>query len=166
MTPATSVTFFKPEFGDFLYAPIGNGVGDMPTTVMSALARLDLDPWQEASELTELSIADAIVRLSNLLAKLPQAQRSLVNSKSFIGGLIGLLPRHLQTAVAIPSFKRPALPALPTAVPARMLIFAVLAVGIIVATAASQYAWKHLLIDEHLPSSSAPSSGPAPARAH
>ena len=84
MTPATSVTFIKPEFGDFLYASIGGGAEAVPTTVMSALARLDLDPWQEASELTELSSAAATVRLSNLLAKLPQSQRSLVNSRSYL----------------------------------------------------------------------------------
>ena len=54
VTPATSVSFFRPEFDDFLYAPIGADEGEMPLSVLSALARSDLDPWQEAAELSDL----------------------------------------------------------------------------------------------------------------
>ena len=54
MTAAASVTFFRPEFGDFLYAPIGADRNEMPLTVLSALSRLDVDPWKEAAELSEL----------------------------------------------------------------------------------------------------------------
>jgi hypothetical protein len=158
MTPATSVTFFKPEFGDFLYASIGGGAEKVPTTVMSALARLGLDPWQEAAELTELSSAAATVRLSSLLARLPLTQCSLVSSKAFIGGLIELLPRHLPATIATPTFLRPAFP---VPVPARMLIFAVLSVGIIVATIANQSAPTHDA-QAHPPSA----SSTAPTSAH
>ena len=44
MTPATSVSFIRPEFGDFLYAPIGEDRNEMPLSVLSALARLGVDP--------------------------------------------------------------------------------------------------------------------------
>jgi hypothetical protein len=41
VTAAASVSFFKPEFGDFLYAAIGADRNEMPLTVLSALSRLD-----------------------------------------------------------------------------------------------------------------------------
>jgi hypothetical protein len=37
------------EFDNFLYASIGADRNGMPLSVLSALARLDLDPWEEAS---------------------------------------------------------------------------------------------------------------------
>jgi hypothetical protein len=54
VTAAPSVSFFRPEFDDFLYAPIGADRNEMPLTVLSALSRLDIDPWKEAAELSEL----------------------------------------------------------------------------------------------------------------
>ena len=65
MTPATSVTFFRPEFGDFLYTSIRADSDDMPLSVLSALARLDMDPWKEAAELTELSADAAAVSVDD-----------------------------------------------------------------------------------------------------
>jgi hypothetical protein len=44
----------RPEFDDFFYAPIGADGVEMPLSVLSALARLDVDPWTEAAELSEL----------------------------------------------------------------------------------------------------------------
>jgi hypothetical protein len=38
VTAAASVSFFKPEFGDFLYAAIGADRNEMPLTVLSALS--------------------------------------------------------------------------------------------------------------------------------
>ena len=54
MTAAASVSFFRREFDDFLYAAIGADRNEMPLTVLSALSRLDVDPWEEAAELSEL----------------------------------------------------------------------------------------------------------------
>lgn len=54
VTPAVSVSFFGSEFNDFLYAPIGGAGNEMPLSVLSALARLNLDPWKEAAELSDL----------------------------------------------------------------------------------------------------------------
>ena len=42
------------EFDDFLFAPIVEDRNDMPLSVLSALARLDIDPWQEADKLARL----------------------------------------------------------------------------------------------------------------
>ena len=36
------------EFDRFLYASVGDDNNGMPLTVLSALARMDVDPWEEA----------------------------------------------------------------------------------------------------------------------
>ena len=74
MTPGASVSFFRPEFDDFLYAPIGADRNEMPLSVLSALARLDIDPWEEAAELSELPKDTATQRLASLIARLPGGQ--------------------------------------------------------------------------------------------
>lgn len=40
------------EFNAFVFAPIGEERNGMLLSVMSALARRDIDPWQEAARLT------------------------------------------------------------------------------------------------------------------
>ena len=52
------------EFDDFLFVPIGADRNEMPLTVLSALSRLDLDPWEEAAELSELPKDTATQRLA------------------------------------------------------------------------------------------------------
>jgi hypothetical protein len=92
VTPATSICFFRPEFDDFLYAPVGADGGDMPLSVLSALARLDVDPWQEAAELSELPKGTATQRLATLLARLPGGRWTLADSRAIADRLIELLP--------------------------------------------------------------------------
>jgi hypothetical protein len=94
VTPATSVSFFRPEFDDFLYAPIGEDEGQMPLSVLSALARLDVDPWQEAAELSELPKGTATQRLASLIARLPDGRRTLADWRAIADRLIELLPRR------------------------------------------------------------------------
>ena len=43
-----------PEFNDFLFASIGADATGTYITVVSALARLDLDPWAEAAKLSRM----------------------------------------------------------------------------------------------------------------
>ena len=93
VTPATSIFFFRPEFDDFLYAPIGAHGGEMPLSVLSALARSDLDPWQEAAELSDLPKDIATQRLASLISQLPGGRWTLADSGAIAGRLIEFLPR-------------------------------------------------------------------------
>ena len=93
MTPGASVSFFRPEFNDFLYAPIVPEKSEMPLSVLSALSRLDVDPWQEAAELSELPTDTATQRLVSLLARLPGGRWAQADSWAIADRLIGLLPR-------------------------------------------------------------------------
>jgi hypothetical protein len=93
VTAAASVTFFRPEFDDFLYAAIGADRNEMPLTVLSALSRLDVDPWAEAAELSELPKDTAAQRLASLIARLPGG-RWAQDAKAIADRLIELLPRR------------------------------------------------------------------------
>ena len=54
MAPTTSVSQLGGEFDDFLFAPVGEEQNGMMLSVVSALARSDVDPWQEAAKLARL----------------------------------------------------------------------------------------------------------------
>jgi hypothetical protein len=94
VTPATSVNFYRPEFEDFLYALIGSDKNNMPLSVLSALARLNVDPWEEAAELMELPKDAATRRLAALIGRLPGGRYLQADPKTSAGRLIELLPRR------------------------------------------------------------------------
>jgi hypothetical protein len=103
VTPATSISFFRPEFDDFLQASIGIERNDMPLSVLSALARLDLDPWKEAAELSELPRDCATRKLAALIERMPGGQWAQAESGGIAHRLIQLLPRSSRPNV--PSIK-------------------------------------------------------------
>lgn len=94
MQSAVSVSFYKPEFGDFLYAPIDGEPDSMTLSVLSALARLNIDPWLEAAALTELPTESAAHRFALLLAQLPGSLRSDEDCEAIAARLTKLLPRN------------------------------------------------------------------------
>ena len=63
-------------------------------SVVSALTRLGLDPWQEAGRLSSLSNREAIEQLARLIAELPGLCRPLGEAREIADRLIQLLPRH------------------------------------------------------------------------
>jgi hypothetical protein len=125
VTPGASVSFFKPEFNDFLYAAVGADRNEMPLSVLSALSRLDVDPWQEAAELAELPPDTATKRLASLLARLPGGRWPQADLRAIADRLIELLPhpgspngRGTETARSLHAMTHSTL--------AKMLIFAAL----------------------------------------
>jgi hypothetical protein len=100
VTAAASVSFFRPEFDDFLYAAIGADRNEMPLTVLSALSRLDVDPWEEAAELSELPKDTAAQRLASLIARLPGG-RWAQDATAIADRLIELLPRRSRSGVQV-----------------------------------------------------------------
>lgn len=91
MTSPAAVAGFAPEFNDFLFAPIGEERAGMLLSVLSALARLNVDPWREAAELARMPTENASQRLSSLIAALP-AGRSAWLEPAAISRLIAFLP--------------------------------------------------------------------------
>jgi hypothetical protein len=101
MTGSASMSVVGSPFNVFLFAPIGADKNDTPLSVLSALARLNLDPWQEAAELTQLPREAAIHRLASSIAALPDGPSAHLEHGTIAARLIALLPR--QASSELPS---------------------------------------------------------------
>ncbi|HEY2675447.1 MAG TPA: hypothetical protein VGI65_00660 [Steroidobacteraceae bacterium] len=80
------------DLNDFLFASVGEEQNGVTLSVVSALTRLGVDPWEEAARLTPLPKASAAEALATLIARLPirrtQSSDDLVISRR----LVELLP--------------------------------------------------------------------------
>lgn len=97
----------------------------MLLSVVSALARLDLDPWFEAASLSRLTAPAATQRLTSLLSSLPSTQLR-VPTPATIMRLVGLLPKAASDAPRSPDGTVAAAAKMPW--PAMALIVAALTV--------------------------------------
>jgi hypothetical protein len=88
------------DFDAFLSAQIGEERNGMTLSVISALARLGLDPWQEAAQLDSLPDVKATERMASLIAALPDAPAAHGNSGTIAAHLIALLPRRSVSSTA------------------------------------------------------------------
>ena len=107
----------------------------MSLSVLSALARLGLDPWKEATELSELPSDSATQRLATLIMRLPGGRWTQADSRGIACRLIELLPRRGSPAVPLME-KAHGIPRMTTSPAAKMLMCALL-VGIALIGAAS-----------------------------
>jgi hypothetical protein len=101
MARSASVSIVRSEFDDFLFAPIGEDRNGMPLSVLSALVRLNVDPWQEAAKLARLPGKTATQRLASLIAPLPDGPSAQLDPGTIAARLIARLPR--QASSNIPS---------------------------------------------------------------
>src|SRR6202142_441689 len=83
------------EFNDFLFAPIGEDKNGMLVSVLSGLARSNVDPWQEAAKLAQLPGEIATKELAALIGALPDRAVSYLDPRAIATRLIVLLPRKL-----------------------------------------------------------------------
>jgi hypothetical protein len=93
MKPPASFCALGSEFDDFLFAAIGADCNGMPLTVVSALARMDLDPWHEAAGLADVSVETATAKLTSLLDALPDPTLKRLDLGTTAARLIALLPQ-------------------------------------------------------------------------
>jgi hypothetical protein len=96
-----TTTRLRCEFDQFLYASVGDDNNGMPLTVLSALARMNVDPWEEASKLTQLPRESAVTQLAALLGALGNAPEANLDSTRIAAPLIALLPCHCNRAPPI-----------------------------------------------------------------
>ncbi len=92
MTRSAPASFLGSEFNDFLFAPIGEDGNKTLLSVLSGLARLDLDPWQEAAKLARLPVDAATQRLAGLIAELPDGAAAPRDAGTIAARLVALLP--------------------------------------------------------------------------
>jgi len=89
------------QYDAFLYASIGVERNGNVLSLLSAMARMGIDPWQEAAQLSALSGSAAASRLSALLDAMPGAQRAEIRSATIVQKLIELLPAQHITATVV-----------------------------------------------------------------
>lgn len=92
MTQTASMQSLGKEFNPFLHATIGEDKNGMVLSVLSALARRDMDPWQEAAKLASMPEETATQRLMALIEALPKGM-SLLDPRATASRLVQLLPK-------------------------------------------------------------------------
>ena|SRR5579863_10450245 len=93
MTHAALSPLIGLEFDKFLCASIGEDRNGTELSVLSALARLDVDPWKEATSLARMPREAAAMRLTELIEALPLARASAVPPRMSAASLVALLPK-------------------------------------------------------------------------
>lgn len=83
----------RPDLDEFLFAALGDERNGMPLSMISALTRLGLDPWDEAGRLSSLNHGEAIEQLAPMIAQLlPGKPLASGEARAIAGGLVELLP--------------------------------------------------------------------------
>jgi hypothetical protein len=91
------------EFGDFLFATVGEERMGVPLSVLSAFTRLGLDPWLEAARLSDLPKDFAIATLSGMIARLPVGRWEPSETRGIAARLVEFLPQRGPAARANPA---------------------------------------------------------------
>jgi hypothetical protein len=85
----------------FLFGQIGIDAGGLELSVMSALAREGLDPWQEAARLARLPEVRAIDELARMIAAVPESQWPQPIATEIAARLVRLLPRRGGPSISV-----------------------------------------------------------------
>jgi len=94
----------RSDFDAFLFAPIGEDTNGMPLTLLSVLARLGIDPWEEAADLAQLPLEPALQRLTSRLEAAPNSRpATAADTVNIATRLIALLHRPPPRKQAAPA---------------------------------------------------------------
>jgi hypothetical protein len=99
MTLPARYSLLHSDLNDFLFASVGNQRNEMPLTVVSALTRLGVDPWEEAARLAALPKVLAVEALEPMIARLPIFRRQQSDNLVISQRLVELLPAGQQAAM-------------------------------------------------------------------
>jgi len=91
------------EYNAFLFACVGEEAAGVQLTVLTALTRLGLDPWQEAARLSDLPREAAARALAATIATLSEGDWKVSESGAIAARLVDCLPAR--SAPAVPSLK-------------------------------------------------------------
>ena len=94
MTLSARFSLLHSDLNDFLFASVGDEPNGMPLSVMSALTRLDVDPWGEAAQLAALPKARAAEALASMIARLSIDRSTRSDDMAIARRLVRLLPAH------------------------------------------------------------------------
>jgi hypothetical protein len=94
IAPPPSLSTLPSTYDDFLYAPVGETTNGALLTVLSVLARQNVDPWEEAADLSQMPQNTAARRLISMIMASP-GQSPIANQAAVADRLIALLPRRV-----------------------------------------------------------------------
>ena len=80
------------DLNDFVFASVGEEQSGVTLSVVSALTRLGVDPWEEAARLTPLPKARAAEALATLITRLPIRRTQSLDDLAISRRLVELLP--------------------------------------------------------------------------
>ncbi len=87
-----------PDYARFLAASVGADGTGANVSVLSMLARLELDPWTEAADLAAMLDAPARKRLEALLARFDDVPIQTTEQGRIASDLLAFLPRRARIA--------------------------------------------------------------------
>jgi hypothetical protein len=146
MTPAVSTFFVSTDFNEFLYAPIGTEENKMALSVLSALARLNIDPWAEAARLAALPKDMAAQRLTSLIARLPRGRWAQSDCAPIANRLIEFLPQGTSSKTLAQQARR--LPLITHSTGLRILMCAGLALAVFLVAASNEPSSRNVYVDQ------------------
>jgi hypothetical protein len=94
MTLSAQFSLLNSDLKDFLFASVGDEQTGMSLSVISALTRLGVDPWEEAARLAALSKVLAAEALAPMIARLSIGRSQQSDNVATARRLVGLLPMH------------------------------------------------------------------------
>jgi hypothetical protein len=97
-----SMFLFEHQFDEFLCASIGEEKNGMALSVLSAFARRNVDPWQEAARLSRLPRDVATGELCSMIAELSPGAPGLASPREIAERLMAPLPHSHRSAASPP----------------------------------------------------------------
>lgn len=79
-------------YNEFLFGSLGQDASGTEVTMLSALSRLGIDPWQEAARLAALPRDGAVEVLAATLLRLPDGTTPASEAEKIAARLVALLP--------------------------------------------------------------------------
>jgi hypothetical protein len=98
-----SVLSVTSRYNQFLYAPICEEANGMQLSVLSALARMDVDPWEEATRLAAMPKAIAVRTLASTVGRVLGKSRNPSEMEVIAARLVHLLPQPGQGVAIAPT---------------------------------------------------------------
>src|ERR1700692_299312 len=88
-----SISSFTSRYNHFLFAPICEEANGMRLSVLSALARMDVDPWEEATRLAAMPKAIAERTLASTVDRVLGKSRNPSEMEVIVARLVHHLPQ-------------------------------------------------------------------------
>ena len=148
------------EFDAFLFSSIGEDRNGIPLSVVSLLARRDLDPWVEAAKLANESRETATRQLTRLIQTITYQPLTLPDPEAIAIRLVALLPHQPHTDIGKPTKAEHAVAAVLTS--PRAVAGAILIAIYLIFTVASQLSRLRHAPSTQESATAAPSNSHAP----